>query len=96
MGFLKHLLAEEEGKRQIALSIAIEAGVIEECDNHDNTFFQGGTDIEDAYKLGNSKWSKGELQNIFANRREMTDIIQDVVEENCAFECASCAIWLED
>ena len=96
MGLAKRELEEHEAKCQVALGIAIEAGVLESCEYHDDTLLEGSSDIEEAYKLGNSKWSKGELSGIFESRREMTDIIKSVVEERWAGECPSCAKWRDD
>lgn len=96
MGLAKREFEEYEEKRQVAINIAVEAGVLEPCQFHDDTLLEGGSDIEDAYKLGNFKWSKGELSNAFESRREMTDIIKSVVEEHWAGECPSCRRWRED
>jgi len=92
MGQAKHMMEEMESKRAAALSIAIQAGVIEECEFHDACYFDGGADIEDAYKLGNHLFSQGDVKDAFDSRREMTDLIKEVVEENrVADECQWCA-----
>ncbi|MYM69243.1 hypothetical protein GTP45_20715 [Pseudoduganella sp. FT55W] len=90
MGGAKRMMEEEESKRQVALGIAIEAGVLEQCPSHDDCVYLGGEEIESAYKLANYKVSHGELADVFDDRREMTDIIKAVVDDNSADECYAC------
>ena len=82
MGRAKQMMAENENKRAIALGIAVEAGVLKECQYHSDTIFEGPEDITEAYKLGNSRYSKGKVSNEFKDRKEMTDIIKEVVEDD--------------
>ena len=74
MGGAKRMMEENESKRAVALEIALEAGVLEQCEFHEDCIFEGGEEIEAAYKLGNSKMSKGDLGDVFESRREMTDL----------------------
>jgi len=90
MGMAKRIMMEEEQQRGVAIEIAVEANVLEQCEFHDDTFFEGSEDITEAYKLGNAKISRGELEGGFDDRTQMTDLIKEVVEENCADECPSC------
>ncbi len=96
MGQAKRELEEQECKRQTALQIALEAGVLATCELHEDCFLEGNEDIEGAYKLGNLKITNGELQGAFSSRREMTDTIKEVVEEHSAGECPSCAKWRDE
>ena len=52
-------------------------------------------DREDAYKLGNARFSKGELLNHFESRRELTDAITDAIEQSGMDGCPRCAKMLE-
>lgn len=90
MGIAKRLRDEQ---RQKALKIAIEAGVLKPCEFHEDIILEGGADIEDAYRLGNAKFTRGEFVDIFQDRREMTDTIKSLVEEHYAAECSTCAKW---
>ena len=69
----------------------MEAGVLEQCEYHDDAIFEGSEDITATYKLGNTKFTSGELSGTFDDRREMTDIIKEVVEDHPAKECPFCA-----
>ncbi len=92
MGQSKRHMEEQERKRDDALAIAIQAGVIEECEFHPGTYYDGGADIEEAYKLGNFLFSQGDVEGAFDSRREMTDFIKEAVEEYHAVdECQCCA-----
>lgn len=89
MGYYKQLEEQNQHKREIAIQIAIEAEVLERCEYHEECTFEGGVDISEAYKLGNKKFTNGELLDIFESRREMTDLIKEVVEES-PLECSRC------
>lgn len=97
MGMAKRLLEEHEAKLSAALRIAIDAGALKVCEYHDDCIFDGGVEIENAYKLGNARFSSGKLDGVFETRREMTDCIKEVVEDNyLAEECPLCAKFLEE
>lgn len=89
MGGAKRMMERNETLRGIAIGIALEAGALRSCEHHD-CVFEGLNDIEGAYKLANSKFSAGLLQE-FESRREMTDCIKAVVEDHPASECPRCA-----
>jgi hypothetical protein len=48
-------------------------------------------DLERACKLGNQKFTAGELKGEFKSRREMTDLIKEVIDDHVGTECPSCA-----
>lgn len=86
----RHMEAQED-KWQAAIQICIEADVLNSCEDH-GVVFQGEEEVEEAYKLGNTKFTAGELGQTFSNRREMTDFIQEVANSGdhageCCFEC---------
>jgi hypothetical protein len=83
---------EIEAKHDMAVEIAIEVGVLKRCKIHEDVILEGGADIEDAYRLGNYKFTNGELEDAFRDRREMTDTIKEMVEMRGygADECALC------
>lgn len=74
MSLAKHALMKREEQCRAVLDIAVEAGVLEQCENHDDMHLEGSSPIEEAYALGNSKWSSGHLPaGLFETRREMTE-----------------------
>ncbi len=91
MGGTKRMMEDHEQQCGAAIGIALQAGVLERCKFHDDAVFEGAADITEAYKLGNAKFSKGELEGIFDDRKEMTDVIKEVVEDHPAEECPFCA-----
>jgi hypothetical protein len=90
MSLVKRSLEYHQSKQEAALAIALQAGVLSVCAVHEDTVIEGSGEVEDAYKLGNAKFTAGELQSIFDSRREMTDYIKAVVEENADGECNQC------
>jgi hypothetical protein len=90
MGALKRMMERHETLCGVAIGIALEARVLRSCEYHD-CLFEGPNDIVDAYKLGNSKFTAGTLEGHFQSRREMTDCIKEVVEDNCNDICPRCA-----
>ena len=93
MGAAKRLLEAHQHKLMVAEDIAVEAGALERCEFHDFVYDTWGDPVE-AYKLGNRKFTAGEVA-VFADRREMTDYIQDAITQS-ADECGYCAKWASD
>jgi hypothetical protein len=91
MGGAKRMMEENEEKQQIAIGIAIDAGVLVQCDVHEDIVFAGDEDIESAYKLGNYRISQRLLGDHFDDRRDMTDTVAEVVAEHSGDECYICA-----
>lgn len=97
MGASKRLMEHYEEQERVAIRIAIEAGVLQRCENHSDCVFSGGSDIVGAYKLGNYKFKKDEFKDIFDAPVEMTDAIKKVVQQHEALdECPRCAKMLAD
>ena len=96
MGLAKRQMEEDEGKRQLAISIATEVGVLTTCEFHEEIILRGDEDIEKAYRLGNTMFSSGKIKDAFSSRSEMTDCIKQVVEENPSHECSYCDKWNKD
>jgi hypothetical protein len=91
MSMTKRYMDEIDDKRSAALAIAIQAGVIKECEFHDGCYFDGGEDIEEAYTLGVKMFADGEVSDHFDSPDEMKDFIKEVVEQNnAAEECTWC------
>ena len=90
MGRAKKNSEHNETQRYIAKSIACEAGCIEECKYHEGTFVDLLSDPADAFRLGNSKFTRGELDRVFRTRKEMTDEIKAAIKD-AADECYACA-----
>jgi hypothetical protein len=88
MGGVKAMIQARESRHAAAIKIALDAGVLKECDFHD-FLLEGDSDIEDAFRLGNSRFSSHSMGSIFENRIEMTDAIKEVVED-AAEKCPVC------
>lgn len=92
--------AKEEMMRQDALveegaAIAVDAGVLARCEIH-GAVWEVAFIHEDAYKLGNAKFSKGALNNHFTSRRELTDAIKEAIDQSGMDGCPYCAEALKD
>jgi len=83
MGVAKRIIEEHEASRETAIGIALEAGVLKECENHGEVF-EGYEDIGEAYKFCDNKFPNDD-------NSKMKDIIKEVVEDHCASECQLCA-----
>lgn len=90
MGGAKRMMEEDEQKTGMAIYIAVQANTLNICPAHE-TVMAGSADIQNAYKLGNSMFSEGKLEGVFESRREMTDYIKGVFEDNYGNECYLCA-----
>lgn len=97
MGSNKRMMEEHQEKLDAAMQIALQAGVLKQCIDHEECVFEGSNNIEDAYKLGNTLFTSGKVNGTFSSRREMTDLIKEVVEAHPSEECPRCAKnWDED
>jgi hypothetical protein len=91
MGGAKRMMEENEEKQQVAIGIAIDAGVLQQCELHEDIVYAGDEEIESAYKLGNHRISQGLLEGCFDDRRDMTDTVAAVVADHFSDECYACA-----
>lgn len=82
-------LENQAEKQQAAIQIAIKSGALKYCEVHEDILLDGGSDIEEAYKLGNSMFTQGQLNGIFDSRREMTDLILEA-KEYAGYRCERC------
>lgn len=82
---------QQKLQHKAAINIAIDAGVLARCEIHVDGVFAGAVDVTDAYTLGNEQYSKGQLEGIFSLRREMLDILEQVVPEYRTEKCPYCA-----
>lgn len=69
------------------VSISTQSGKRSEADD---CLFMGNADRESAYKLGNYKFSRNEMEHVFETRNEMNDAIKAAIEEIGLEECARC------
>lgn len=98
MGFTKALLDDMEMLRGMALRVALEAGALDECEYHPGVYYEGGSDVQDAYRLANSQITahKIELPKGFT-RRNFTDAIKAVYDDNSLpSECFICTKNMSD
>lgn len=88
-------LAEEQ--RQRALQILLDKVVLTTCRFHDDEIYDGGEDIDSAYKYANYLFSKGDSSFPFDDRRDMTDTILHVYTEYSSSDmCPSCSRYMDD
>lgn len=91
MGFAKHQLEEEQELNSLALSIALKAGAIKECEFHPGTYLLDSEDIGAACSLANSMVTSGKIK--VKNRSQLTDAIKHVIGNDASDECYCCAKW---
>lgn len=98
MSAIKRLQEENEQKRQVAIDIATQVGLLTTCDYHDDEVYDPGeNNYDEAYKLANSLITKKDpLVAVFeGNRKELADLIKDITNE-FGDECSLCAKWKEE
>ncbi|ENM5750194.1 hypothetical protein [Vibrio mimicus] len=89
MSGTQRFLDSQEEKRRAAILIAIDAGALKYCEVHDDILLEGSSDIEEAYRLGNSRFTQGKLNGVFDSRTEMTDLILEA-KEYANYRCERC------
>ena len=75
MSLVKHKMEDDANLRGVAFDILKEAKAAEICNAHGKGYLIDESRIENAYKLGNYKISRGEL---LCERKELSDAIRDV------------------
>ncbi len=93
MGYWSNKAIELEEERAWARLLLCEVGALKECEYHDGTFFEGGANVEDAYKLMNARVTSGQiaLDHPGQTRRDLTDLIKAVYDDNSGMSsCPTC------
>lgn len=83
-------------KRETAIQIALAAGVLKECEYHKGCFFKGNEELNKAFAIADNQYSEGKHTHEFKDKKEMTDIIREAVEEHSAEQCSSCGHFHEE
>ena len=84
---------EEQQKRQhdAAIKIALDAGVLVQCEIHTDGVFSGIVNLPEVYTLGNEHYSKGKLEGVFSLRRELLEFLEVVIPKYRTEKCLYCA-----
>ncbi len=95
MGTAKELLLIDEGRRAIAIEIALEVGLLKKCEVCEEIYNPIDEDkLISAYKLANHRMTKDPLMlEYFGNRTTLTDIIKEIPTE---FSDCRCVINRDD
>ncbi len=84
---LVRMTETHEGKRALAVEIALEAGVLAYCGSHDSVF-RGPRTIEHAYRVARTEFSN--LHAVFMSEDELQEIIREVIQDHDTKECPEC------
>lgn len=87
---MSRMLEIDEEKRAAAVAFAIDKGVLERCEFHEDCVFERDVTILDAaYRSASYEFARG-MHPTFDSQRDMTDYIKRVVEDHPADECPRC------
>ncbi len=98
MGRAKDEMMQREEDLNWAISYLVGLGVLDECEAHEGTYFDGSGDITAAYKQANADITSGaiELRN-GQTRSDITDLLKSAYEDNSGLtECAICEKNMRD
>ena len=87
---------EYERRCEAAIKIALGAGVLQQCEYHEECIFKGAVELENAYLLANDLFSQGGYVQVFKDSKEMTASIKEVVADHSMEECSSCGRSYEE
>jgi hypothetical protein len=98
MGFAKRQMEEAEELRSEAMRVLLHVGALEECEYHTGEYFEGSSDVEEAYKAANSRITADKIVLPHGTtRRDFTDIIKGVYDDNSNLSgCSACEKYLSD
>ena len=92
MGGAKREMDDRDAKLAVAIDIAVKAGALATCPSHDDVYVAGKQEDKAAYAAGTAMLAKGELGEVFDSRKEMTDFIQEALNDNSG-SCYLCDKW---
>lgn len=96
MGTAKRMLEEQESRRSVAMSIAVDAGFVSACENHEDEFIDQLCFDEGVARREVRLWAKNAGQALTAAEVEkMVEEVKDAAGES-GDECGSCAKWRDD
>jgi hypothetical protein len=87
VGELARMTETHEGKRALAVEMALEAGALAYCGSHDSVF-RGGKTLEHVYRTAQTDFSH--VHCVFRSQDEMREIIREVILDHDAGECPDC------
>jgi hypothetical protein len=96
---MSHRLLElQEERRNAAISIALAGGSLKRCPLCEEELIDAGLfEHSYAYRVGNAKLKSGELGDLFASPRDMTDAVKDAINEFAGGDrCTRCDNMLKD
>jgi hypothetical protein len=96
MSQAKRLMEHHESQRQAAIDICLAAKVLRACEYHGDILLEGDREEEYAYRVGNKRFTGGELEGTFKTRQEMTDAIKAAIENEPCMSCPRCDKMLAD
>jgi len=93
----KRMTAEENDKKnEAAKQIALAAGVLKECEYHKGFFFKGDKELRKALAMANDQYLQGKYNQIFKDKKEMTDTVIEIVGKYSSETCTSCGHSYEE
>lgn len=92
----KQMTEDYDRKYEVAKKIALASGVLKECEYHEGLLFKGNEEIKKAFLMADEQYSQGKHGHEFKDKKEMTDIIIEVVGKHSAEKCSSCGCSHEE
>ena len=94
---IKRLIERSEERARAAMSIAIAGGSVTVCPNHSDVLMDTGErDHSYSYRVGNARFTAGDLDDLFDSPRDMTDAVKAAINEIGLTSCPRCDKMLED
>lgn len=93
----KRMTTEENDKKyEAAKKIALDAGVLKECEYHKGCFFKGDKEINKAFAMADDQYLQGKYGQDFRDKKDMTDTIIEVIGKYSSEKCSSCGHSYEE
>ena len=90
MSQVKRTMEADEAKAEVATAICVRADALTHCEHHGITYQNSGDEVA-AFKTGNYLFDRESwVSDAFESRRDMTDWIRTVLQDNSNDECVQC------
>jgi len=87
--------AEHEEEHWALVGLAIEAGVLQTCQYHEDIVYEKSSDRRPAYRLASAQFKAGQWPGL-STQKALTDALDIAILDNCADECSRCEKWWDD
>lgn len=87
---MSDLQSVRQDQRAVATQIAMDAGVLDECEYHPGCFMRGASPADRAYAFATTSMKSESSEGLFASREELMKTVELAIGDVLSDECPHC------